>query len=140
MAEVIGIAGSIAGIAGFSGQFLEGTIKLKQLYTSFKCVDREIIQLHGDLEAFAILLMDLDAQYSSQNIPRPPSLEHFYKICEKISHTLKDLTATLEQDLRKNKYVGRVKFLGHRDTIESLRSSLSRAIQSLTLIQMSFYQ
>lgn len=58
--EALGVAGSVAGLAGLAGQLLQGVLFLHEFFESIKDVPKHITELKVELNALKSILLRLE--------------------------------------------------------------------------------
>ena len=140
MAEALGVAASVAGIAGVVIQITETVIKLKRLYSNIKNGPSELASLADDIAVTGSTLSHMNARHAVTGSP-PVDLENIDQCrqrCKSALDDLNEIVQLLEQRTRKGRIAGSLEILIRKDAISSLRRRLEDTKTTLIMAQLAF--
>lgn len=122
MAEALGVAASVAGIAGVAVQITETVIKLRRLYSNIKNGPSEIASLVDDIAVTGSTLSYMNSRHAATGSP-PIDLGSFdqcHQRCKSALGDLNEIVQLLEQRTRRGRIAGSLEIFLRKDTIATL--------------------
>lgn len=98
MAEAVGLAASVAGLIGLSGQILQGGLFMRKFFDDIRNAPAEVLDLKDELELFTLVACDTERLFQQASLVGI-SIESstFTQILERCARIVADIGSKLEK-------------------------------------------